>query len=204
MKYLSYSVAILSLSLLWMCRDGGHPSPQQLYRLPTKTDNGIQAVVEIPAGTNRKIEYKAQRERFETDTLRGQERVVNFLPYPGNYGFIPSTYMDPERGGDGDALDILIISESLPTGTPIETIPIASLLLKDKGELDTKIIAVPVDPSLRVIQATNFKDFLIEYNAAKYIIEQWFLSYKGTGKMDLIGWRDERVALEEIERWRMR
>lgn len=201
MKYTVHLSLLLSLLLLMSCRQGNEYSPKQLYRMPTKSDKGIRAIVEIPAGTNRKIEYKAQRERFEIDSLRGQERVIDFLPYPGNYGFIPSTYMNPEKGGDGDALDILVISETLPTGAAIETIPIGALMLKDRDEIDTKIIAVPVDSSLRVIQATNFKDLLIDYNTAKYIIELWFLNYKGLGKTDLIGWRDERAAMDEIERW---
>ena len=205
MKLLLQSVIIIgALLFCCSCRQEGHPSPQQLYRLPTKTDKGIRAVVEIPAGTNRKIEYKDERKRFETDSIRGAERIIDFLPYPGNYGFIPSTYMNPDQGGDGDALDILVISESLPTGTTIETIPIATLLLKDRGRLDTKIIAVPVDSSLRVIQASNFQEFMVNYSTAKYRIELWFLNYKGVGKVDLIGWRDERVAKTEIERWSTR
>lgn len=202
MKYLLTSVILASALLCCSsCRQSGQVPPQQLYRLPTKTDKGIQAVIEIPAGTNRKIEYQTQRARFEVDSLGGRERMIDFLPYPGNYGFIPSTYMSPERGGDGDALDILVISESLPTGTPVETIPIGALLLKDNGELDTKIIAVPADASLRVIQASNFREFMVDYSTAKYMIELWFLNYKGIGQVDLIGWRDERTAMEEIEYW---
>lgn len=204
MKHVLYTLLVFSSLVLMGCRQDGTHSPEQLYRLPTKSDKGVRAVVEIPAGTNRKIEYQTQRERFEVDSIRGKERIIDFLPYPGNYGFIPSTYMDPEKGGDGDALDILVISETLPIGTAIETIPIAALLLKDGGEIDTKIIAIPVDPDLRVIDATDFKEFFIKYNAAKYMIELWFLNYKGVGEMELIGWRDERVAMDEIERWIVR
>ena len=48
------------------------------------------------------------------------DRIVNFLPYPANYGFIPSTFMDKKKGGDGDALDILLISEHMVTGTVVD------------------------------------------------------------------------------------
>ena len=74
-------------------------------------------VVEIPAGTNHKIEYDPSTDSFENDKKDGKDRVISFLPYPGNYGFIPSTLMNKDRGGDGDALDILVIGESEPTGT---------------------------------------------------------------------------------------
>ena len=43
---------------------------------------------------------------FIIDKKNGEERIVQFLPYVGNYGYIPSTFSDPEEGGDGDALDV--------------------------------------------------------------------------------------------------
>lgn len=174
------------------------------YNLPTSTELGVNVVVEIPAGTNHKIEFNPTTSTFINDKINGKTRVINFLPYPGNYGFIPSTYMNPEQGGDGDALDVLVIGESQATKTVIEVIPIAVLLLKDKGELDSKIIAVPADSTQRIIQAANFQDFLIKYDAAKRMIEDWFLNYKGYGVMELIGWRDEQYAREEIEKWRIK
>ena len=111
------------------------------------------------------------------DIKNGKERVIDFLSYPGNYGFIPSTLMDEELGGDGDALDILVIAESLETGDTISVIPIGTLLLNDSGELDTKIIAVPADPKKQVIQATDYQTFTVKYNMAQRIVENWFLNY---------------------------
>ena len=171
--------------------------------LPAITSKGIMAVIEIPSGTNRKIEYNPSSQRFEIDIKNGKERVIDFLPYPGNYGFIPSTLMDEERGGDGDALDILIIAESLEIGDTISVIPIGTLLLDDSGELDTKIIAVPADPSKQVIQATDYQTFTVKYNMAQRIIENWFLNYKGLGVTKLIGWRNDSYALQEIEKWKV-
>ena len=85
--------------------------------------NNVNMVIEIPAGTNKKIEYDKNLNDFFIDKMDGVDRVINFLPYPGNYGFIPSTKMDKKRGGDGDALDILLISESMDTGTIVDVIP---------------------------------------------------------------------------------
>lgn len=174
---------------------------QNAVELPALTGSGFQMVVEIPAGTNKKLEYQKTSKKFEAELIKGKERSVQFLPYPGNYGFISSTLMDEERGGDGDALDVLLIAESLPTGSLVEAIPIGSLRLKDGGELDTKIIAVPLDSSLRVFPATNFQELLLEYDPARRIIEDWFLYYKGYGQMELVGWEDEQAAWKEIEKW---
>ncbi len=192
---------LLFLSLLLLLATGCNRPFSDPSSLPARTEEGVRMVVEIPAGTNRKIEFNKQRRSFESDTLDGRPRVIDFLPYPGNYGFIPSTYMDPERGGDGDALDILLLSESVPTGTVLFTRPIGALLFRDGGELDTKIVAVPADSTQRIIRADNFVDFMIEYDAAKRLLEDWFLAYKGYGAMELIGWRDEVFALQEIEKW---
>ena len=191
----------LSVVMLSACQPSSVEQEVDYKAIPALTDQGINIVVEIPAGTNHKIEYRLESSSFEIDQLQGRDRVIHFLPYPGNYGFIPSTFMDPERGGDGDALDVLLLSESHPTGSVIEAVPLGVLRLKDDGEIDTKIIAVPVDPTQRIIETSNFRDFLIQYDPAKRIIEEWFLNYKGLGAMELLGWEDETYAIDEIRRW---
>ena len=115
-------------------------------------------------------------------------------------GFIPGTRMTQQQGGDGDALDVLVLSESQPTGSSIQVKPIGILLLEDNGEKDHKVIAIPTDVNLQTIKAESFMDFMIEYDAAKQIIETWFLNYKGYGEIELIRWEDEKFALGEIKK----
>ncbi len=172
--------------------------------LPSFSANGhLQGVVEIPAGTNTKYEYNKQLLQFQPDIREGYTRRVNFLSYPLNYGFIPSTRMDKDRGGDGDPLDVLVLAEHLPTGTVIEVQPIGLLLLKDLGELDHKVLAIPVDTALRIIRATDWASFHRDYSAAQYIIEQFFLYYDGIGTMLLMGWADEHAAVAEVKKWQI-
>lgn len=186
--------------LAFSCQNQGN---KEIYRLPAVENGTINVVVEIPAGTNKKIEYDVESGLFKPDQKNGQDRIVAFLPYPGNYGFIPSTLMDEARGGDGDALDILVVGPSQPTGGVVKAIPLGTLLLKDNGELDTKIIAVPASLEERTLKADNFLDLMLEHDAAKRIIEEWFLNYKGTGQMELIRWEDENYAMKEIEKWKV-
>ena len=171
------------------------------YLLPSRSGEYLNVVVEIPAGTNHKIEYHPEAGYVNDTLLSGDIRIINFLPYPGNYGFVPSTLMDESRGGDGDALDVLVISESVPTGTQLAVQPIATLLLRDRGEIDTKIIAVPADTAARVYRVENFLDFSLGNDAAKRIIETWFLNYKGQGVVELLRWEDERYAWREVDKW---
>lgn len=170
--------------------------------LPAIAGEYVQAVIEIPAGTNHKIEYDYTAKAFRNNQVDGKDRVIDFLPYPGNYGFIPGTLMDELRGGDGDALDVLILGEAQPTGTVMPVIVIGVLLTRDRGEIDSKIIAVPADPAQRILRATDFMTFALEYDAARRMIEDWFLHYKGRGVVEIIRWEDHDYARQEIERWR--
>ncbi len=163
----------------------------------------IQAVVEIPAGTNRKIEFDKEDHIFKTDQRNGKDRIINFLPYPGNYGFIPSTKSNVEKGGDGDALDVLILSERLETGTVIEIIPVGILKLIDNNEKDYKIIAVPLSTTEQIIKVTNFVELSSNYPEVKTIIESWFLNYDKEDPALIEGWEDETEALNYIKTWQV-
>lgn len=189
--------------LLGACRPAeDKPASVNYEKLPPTSGDLINAVVEVPAGTNHKIEYDYEQRAFLVDTIDGDPRVIDFLPYPGNYGFIPGTLMDTLQGGDGDALDILVLSETQPTGSVLAVRPLAALLLRDRGEIDTKIIGIPADSTQRIIQADNFVDFILYYDSAKRMIEDWFLSYKGPDMVELIRWEDENFARQEVERRR--
>lgn len=170
----------------------------------TSKDGRLQMVVEIPAGTNKKIEYDKNLNDFFIDKIDGVDRIINFLPYPVNYGFIPSTKMDKERGGDGDPLDILLISESIDTGTVLDVIPIGLMVLEDTNEIDTKIIAIPAKHSLKIISAENYNDLNEDYLILKDIIKLWFISYKGNDVVKFVQWGDEIDAKSEIYKWSLK
>ncbi len=187
-------IIILSVLVFSSCKES-----VDYYTAPSfSSNNFLNAVIEIPAGTNKKFEYNKEHKKFEIDRLHGKERIIEFLPYPGNYGYIPSTYSDPKKGGDGDALDILVLSESKSTGTVMEVIPIAMLKLVDDGELDYKIIAIPIKESDQIIKATSLKELSEEYPQVKQIIELWFLNYNKHDEARVFGWGDKPEALKEI------
>lgn len=174
----------------------------EYYTLPAYSPSGnVHAVIEIPAGTNHKIEYDHDNNSFPVDQKYGQDRVIDFLPYPGNYGFIPSSYMDPKRGGDGDALDILVLSESVETATVMEVVPIAIIGLMDGGEIDNKIVAIPADESLRIIDAATYEELARDYPAVLTMIQNWFVNYKGPGEMEFRGWSNGEAAMADIRKW---
>lgn len=194
-RYMYCFLFFLGWVLLQSCR-----TVKDYYNLPTYgANNGITAVIEIPAGTNKKFEYDPVIKKMARDLENGIPRTINFLPYPGNYGFIPSTLSELRNGGDGDALDILVIAEAIPAGAVVETLPIAILNLIDDGEKDSKVIAVPISKKLQIIDALSYQDILERYPQIPKIIELWFLNYNQNDISEVEGWGDENEALKEIQ-----
>lgn len=163
-------------------------------------EKNVNCIIEIPAGTSKKIELDKTSKKFAVDVRNGKERIIEYLPYPGNYGFIASTYSNRDEGGDGDPLDVLVLCESLKTGTILETKPIAMLRLLDNGEEDFKVICIPSDRKLQTVSAETFTEFSEKYPSAIEIIEMWFINYNPSDRVQIIGWSDEKEALLEIQK----
>ena len=200
MKTLKYIAVLILFLVIAGCTQ--ESKIKDYDSLPLYSVNGyVNAVIEIPAGTNHKIEYDKKDHEFKVEQRNGKDRIVAYLPYPGNYGFIPSTYMDTAVGGDGDALDVLVIGESCPTASLIEITPIGVLFLEDGGEIDTKIIAIPVKENERIINVESLNELKEKYPKIDEIILNWFLNYKGKGKMKFIEWGDRGKAVAEIGKW---
>lgn len=191
-------IVLLLIFIFASCKQS---ETKSLYELEAFTpEEVLRAVIEIPAGTNSKVEYSKRLHDFAIDQIDGQDRIIQYLAYPANYGFIPGTQSDKTKGGDGDALDILVLASSLPTGTVIEVIPIAVYKLLDNGEIDYKIIAIPKEKTLQTIKAETLSSFISDYPKARSIISMWFLNYNPKDPAKNIGWGDEKDALIEIKK----
>lgn len=104
---------------------------------PGDVDGGVvNVVVEIPQGSNHKIEWNRDLAVMQLDRV---EPAI--FAKPTNYGFIPQTLDE-----DGDELDALIITDQpLATGVFLEAKIIGVLEFVDDGEVDDKVIVVPAD-----------------------------------------------------------
>lgn len=166
--------------------------------LPTYTGNRqLQAVIEVPAGNNLQLKYDKKKQEFIEDKDAGEDRVVEFLPFPGNYGFIPSTEVDK----NGRGLNILVLTERAETGTVMEVVPVGVLQLETNGDLEPLVIAVPARPSDRTVEATSMAELTKNYPAVKEIIRLWFVHQNPALNTKFVAWRDERFADQEIQRW---
>ena len=182
------------------CVTGGSAAPRY-GSLPAHDAHGrVQVVIEVPAGTNRKREYDYERNAFPVEQRDGVDRVVAFLPYPGNYGFVPSTFVDPAEGGDGDALDVLVLAESVPVASVVPVVPIGVLHLVDHGEVDDKLLAVPADRAARILDVADVSELDPDVVA---LLSSWFTNYKnddGVRLESIGGAEDARATLERWQR----
>lgn len=174
----------------------------KLIDLPSLARPGVlNAVIEISAGTNMKHMYDPQVGDIVPVMSDGKPRRIEFLPYPGNYGFIPSTYMDPALGGDGHALDVFVLSEYVPLGTLMEVIPVAVLKLVEAGERDDKVICMPVDPALRLFEVEDLEDLQHRFPRVLELIEEWFTHYDAVQPTRALGWENKTAALATVAKW---
>ncbi len=160
---------------------------------PQKGDpTDVQVVIEIPAGTFTKYEIDGKTGHLFVDRFQSMPVV-----YPANYGSIPSTI-----GPDGDPLDALVITrQPIHPGAFIRVRPIGLLKMIDGGEVDDKIVAVPiskVDPTYDEIKTV---DDLPAIERAR--IEQFFAVYKklpeGRKVVEMGGYEGVNAAVDMLK-----
>lgn len=166
---------------------------------PRDTDGAVHVVIEIAAGSLEKWEVNKQSGQLVPDSLNGQPRKVNYLPYPANYGMIPQTLLPKNAGGDGDPLDVILLGAAVPRGELVKARVIGVLKLLDGGEQDDKLIAVPVGRSSSWEKLRSLEELQEAYPGVTQIIELWFTHYKGKGKMKSLGYQEAAFGQQILE-----
>ena len=156
----------------------------------------INVVVEIPTGSNHKIEWDRENACFMLDRVE----PIAFAK-PCNYGFIPQTLDE-----DGDELDVLLITDQpLTTGIYTEARILGVMKFVDSDEVDDKIIAVPAD------DRNNGNAYQTLEDLPKQLIKQiefhfnHYKDLKKPGSTTVSGFEDidsaKTVIAAAIERW---
>ena len=152
-----------------------------------KSPEVINAVIEIPNEGINKYEYDKELHVFRLD-----RNLYSPVHYPGDYGFIPRTLHE-----DGDPLDILVhLNEPTFPGCQIDCRPLGVLRMRDRGEPDDKILAVPChDPYYH--EYFDIADLSQHYLKE---VEHFFHIYKDLEgrRVEIIGWEKSEVAAQVI------
>ncbi len=164
---------------------------------PGDYENGVvNVVIEIPTGSNHKIEWNRELAAFQLDRV---EPII--FAKPTNYGFVPRTLDE-----DGDELDALIITDQpLTTGIFLEAKIIGVMKFEDDGEIDDKIVVVPADDrntgnaikSLDDLPEQLLKQIEFHFNRYKDLKKPGSTTVKGWGGID----DAKQIVADAIKRW---
>ena len=99
-------------------------------------------------------------------------------------------------GGDGDPLDVVLLGSSLAQGKIVKSKVIGTLKMRDFGEIDDKIVAVPVNSDL-----SKYENLLHLKNEDSNILNEivlWFENYKGKNVVNFLNYGTVSEAKELI------
>ncbi|MBW1406571.1 inorganic pyrophosphatase, partial [Campylobacter jejuni] len=129
--------------------------------------NKINAVIEIPYGSNIKYEIDKDSGAIMVDRV-----MASAMFYPANYGFIANTLAD-----DGDPVDILVLNEyPIQAGAVVPCRLIGVLIMEDESGMDEKLLAVP--NSKIDARYDNIKTYTDLPQATLNKIKNFFETYK--------------------------
>ncbi|AYB29575.1 inorganic diphosphatase [Chryseolinea soli] len=143
-----------------------------LSRIPTFVNQHIHVVIETPKGSRFKYAYEEN-----VDLLVVRHELPEGFTFPINFGFIPHTL-----AGDGDPLDVLVMSETPAiSGCLMECRVVGAVTARqrdrNKWVRNDRVWAVPVaSRSYENIQSlsdisktflTQVEQFFVAYNAAR-------------------------------------
>ena len=155
-------------------------------------DQSINVVIEIPLGDDQKWEVSKLDGNLKHEFSMGKPRVINYSPYPINYGIIPGTVLPIKLGGDGDPLDVVLLGKNKIRGEIIKAKPIGVLKMRDFGDKDDKIIAIP--DTEKFLTINSLQDLNNEDLEELEKIKSWFQNYKGKNIVEFIRYGDQLEA----------
>ncbi|HAA1523757.1 TPA_asm: inorganic pyrophosphatase [Campylobacter jejuni] len=154
--------------------------------------NKINAVIEIPYGSNIKYEIDKDSGAIMVDRI-----IASAMFYPANYGFIANTLAD-----DGDPVDILVLNEyPIQAGAVIPCRLIGVLIMEDEKGMDEKLLAV-LNSKIDA-RYDNIKTYTDLPQATLNKIKNFFETYKilePNKWVKVQDFKDEKAAIEILEK----
>lgn len=159
---------------------------------PGKSEK-INVIIEIPKGSKNKYEIDKKTGLIALDRVAHTSQ-----DFPYDYGFIPQTLWH-----DGDPLDVVLLTTyALFPGVLVRVRPVAVMDMKDGGESDVKIIAVPVsDPrwddvkDLKDLNKHTLREIEHFYSTYKKLQDEEVIVGDFKGKKEAVKMFSEAVEL---------
>jgi len=109
----------------------------------------------------------------------------NFLPLPFNIA---------QAGKD----EIIVLSERVKQGEPINVKPIGAIRIIQNDTLRTYVLTIPTETDRKSISADDFDEFSTVFSGAKWIVEQYMLNRKNSNSVKLKSWENENFAIKYL------
>jgi inorganic pyrophosphatase len=199
-------LAILMLILLHACSNP-HRTEQPVVETtdflhgpaPFTTDSLVNVVIEIPAGSNQKWEVNKETGQIEWERVtRDSSRLIDYLAYPANYGFVPQTLLPETSGGDGDPVDVFVLGPSIAREQIVGVRIIGIIHMLDDHESDFKLLAVSADN--KGLKVETFDMLISNYPGVLEILRTWLSNYKGQGRIEILSVQDEKHAIRYLKK----
>jgi inorganic pyrophosphatase len=157
-------------------------------QIPFGSAPEFNAIIEIPKGDSNKYEYDEELDIIKLDWVFTAD-----FKMPFDYGYIPQTL-----GGDGDALDVYVINDHpLGIGALVACRPLGIIKLLDRGEVDDKIIALPLaNPRYKNYQKIEDFEFDVRGILEKFFIE---LGKQKNKILEVKGFFGAEEAIKELQ-----
>lgn len=161
-------------------------------------EKGVHAVIEMPAGTNSVYRFDQNTGGIAPVMDGDRQKTIDFLPFPANIGFVPGTQQIVTGENTQHPLRILVLGPNLKTGTVAETTLIGLLRIRESGQDIDFLISEPIGREGGEI--IDFRDFLLNHDAVKQLLEEWFVYHQGLPDTQILGWDDEKAAIQLLRR----
>jgi|GEM_PF-1021514 len=187
---------LLIIVLLCSCNKS-----KTLYELSPISEGGnYHAIISIPAGSSELYQYDPEAAVFKVKKVDGNEEFVPYLPFPVNYGFIPSTYSDLEEKDINSPLYVFIVSRNYSKTTLIDILPLGSAVFEDRHGQEVIVpVTVPADNQFRTLSVIDFDSFS-QFPDAMKSIESFYRNWHKDDLLKFIEWKDDDWTMSYIER----
>lgn len=146
-------------------------------------------IVMNPAGSVEMYEYDNETNGFKVYTEDGEYSKIDFMPFPANFGFFPSTHIEGED--KGDLLYGFLISEEYSIQTLLEVKSIGSVSVIKNGKKQNLVISIPDDKSLRVENSEILSDDM------QTLFSLWLTNAYEVDSV--VSWHDEEHSMQLIK-----
>lgn len=193
--FLKWHLGVFLILLIAGCNKGQTGSGRSVFEIPgLRYDTNFQVFVETPAGNLQTLSLNARTGMI--DTLAEAEGGLrnDYLPYPLNSCFFPLIQDDSLL-----KIPAWLVAGRMTAGDTLAVRMLGMVEYWEQGIPRQECLVIPVDPALQTIRSERFRDFIIQYDAVKFMFETWLKNRHGIGQVSQLSWKDEVEAAHYLE-----